>query len=150
MKMLFMFLATAFILSSCNKEVNKSDIVSSENLNYSIISEGELSGEEGVEKQGVVIKNQGEFDDLLGDLRLSNSDLIVDFDNEQVVVVVTDLKTTSGYSIELLHVMLEEDVVKVNVLENSGLDGGDATVMTQPYIIFKMTKLDNPVEFIWW
>src|SRR5690554_6645789 len=120
MKMLFMFLATVFILSSCNKEVNKSDIVSSENLNYSIISEGELSGEEGVEKQGVVIKNQGEFDDLLGDLRLSNSDLIVDFDNEQVVVVVTDLKTTSGYSIELLHVMLEEDVVKVNVLENSG------------------------------
>lgn len=150
MRVLFIFLATSFMFFACNKEVNKGDVLNSENLNYSILLEGELSGEEGAERQGIVLKNQEEFDDLLENLRLNTSDLALDFDNEQAVVILADLKATSGYSLELQSVTLEEEVVKVNVTENSGLDGSDATVMTQPYIIFKMTKLDKPVEFQWW
>jgi len=149
MKVLFIFLATSFMFFACNKEVDKSDVLNSKNLNYSILLKGELSGEEDIERQGMVLKNQDEFDDLSESLQLNISDLALDFDNEQVVVVLDNLKTTSGYSLELQSLTLEEGVVKVNVTENSELDGSDATVMTRPYIIFKMTKLDNPVEFQW-
>src|SRR5690554_4158717 len=77
-----------FYVFACNKEVDKSDVLNSKNLNYSILLKGELSGEEDIERQGMVLKNQDEFDDLSESLQLNISDLALDFDNEQVVVVL--------------------------------------------------------------
>jgi hypothetical protein len=124
-------------------------------------------GQQGVlnEKQNIIIKTQGEWDDFRERIRLivdrktyeepalpfRNSN--IDFDKEMVVVVYMGQRNTGGYSTEITQIKEREDEIRVYYRETSpsfGGSNGDAVTqaLTSPYHIIKLEKIDKGINFI--
>lgn len=70
----------------------------------------------------------------------------IDFDIETVLAVFEEIKNSGGYSINIVKV--EEQEKKVVVAIDRLLKGGAASVITQPFHIVKIAKVNKPIVFV--
>lgn len=117
------------------------------------IKKGNLygSGEEGIEKQNLVIDNVSDWQNLLTKMNSVNKvsdgfiETKIDFEKYLIIAVFDDVKTTGGHVVELKIDSKDEEIV-VNV-ESKSPEGMATTVMTQPYCIVRIEKTDKPINF---
>ncbi|TDS55303.1 protease complex subunit PrcB family protein [Myroides indicus] len=70
----------------------------------------------------------------------------IDFQQEEVLAVFEEVKTTGGYSIDITNVEEREKEVVVTIERLK--KGGDDTVITQPFHIVKIPKINKSVVFV--
>lgn len=149
---IFTVLSIVFVIScKSNKTIQGNEKMRNESP--VLISSGNLygSGEEGIEKQNLVITNDDDWNDLLKQMNSINkvsssfSETEVDFSKYNVIAVFEDVKASGGYSIELdIHKTSEHTII--NIINNTP-EGLATSVMTQPYYIAKIPKTDMPIVF---
>lgn len=154
-RLLIIGLVVIFVLGgaeviSSSADSNKEKIIS---VSFSTIDKGFRSGIK--ERKFIVIKTEKEWGDLW---RLQKGTFLpeqhiprVDFEQEMVIAVFSGEKRTGGYGIEITRVEenLEKGQLKVIFLETHPSPKSMLIqVLTQPYHIVKLKKVDTPVVFI--
>ncbi|MGO3707762.1 MAG: protease complex subunit PrcB family protein [Mesonia hippocampi] len=114
------------------------------------------AGQEGILQENKVISTVLDWQGLIDDidyLEGGNEPILtvlqnvsVDFQQEEILAVFDEVKTTGGYSIDIVNVVEHEKKVVVTI--DRLKKGGDATVITQPFHIVKIPKLNKPVAFV--
>lgn len=118
-----------------------------------LIGKGNLygSGDEGFEKQNMVINNTEDWNNVMAKMNSVNnvtngfSETKIDFSKFTVIAVFDEVKTSGGHSLEL-DIKPESDKIIVEIIRKSP-DGMATSVMTQPYYIAKIVKSELPIEF---
>jgi len=73
----------------------------------------------------------------------------IDFDKEMVLGVFLGTKPSSGYNIEILHLLEKDNCLEVYVKETKPTFGFFyASVLTQPYHIIKTDKVDKDIKLV--
>ena len=114
------------------------------------------NGQEGIGAENRVISNVSQWNQLIDEIDYTDDGVngivatleavTIDFDNEDVLAVFEEIKNYGGYSIDIVKV--EEQEKKVVVTIDRLLKGGDATVITQPFHIVKIAKVNKPIVFV--
>lgn len=114
------------------------------------------NGQEGIGAENRVISNVSQWNQLIDEIDYTYDGVngivatleavTIDFDNEDVLAVFEEIKNSGGYSIDIVKV--EEQEKKVVVTIDRLLKGGDATVITQPFHIVKIAKVNKPIVFV--
>ena len=127
--------------------------INTEKESMVLVGKGNLygSGEEGLEKQNIVITDSNQWNDLLKKMNSVNnvsssfSETEINFSNYTLIAVFDSVKSTAGHSIEL-DMNTNSETIEINVNYNAPEDMA-ATVMTQPYYLVKIAKSDLPIVF---
>lgn len=123
---------------------------------FTSISKGSLfgAGEEGFEKENVIISSKAEWKSFLNKIDISNKvsetfDSSIDFSKEIVVGVIDRMRNTGGFSIEVTEVVEKKDNLLVKIT-TKGPKPTDmvTTVIIQPYHIIKINKTNKKILFI--
>ncbi|MFC0603735.1 protease complex subunit PrcB family protein [Winogradskyella pulchriflava] len=118
-----------------------------------LIGKGNLygSGDEGFEKQNMVINNTEDWNNVMAKMNSVNnvtngfSETKIDFSKFTVIAVFDEVKTSGGHSLEL-DIKPDSEKILVEIIRKSP-DGMATSVMTQPYYIAKIMKSELPIEF---
>ncbi|WP_179021199.1 protease complex subunit PrcB family protein [Winogradskyella forsetii] len=148
-------LITIFIIvaMSCKSKKSTENTEKMVKENPVLISKGNLygSGEEGIEKQNLVITNDDDWNELKKQMNSINNvsngflETEIDFSKYSIIAVFDDVKTSGGHSIELnMTTTSEHTIIKVISKSPEGLA---TSVMAQPYYIAKLEKTDLPIVF---
>ncbi len=106
-----LYILTILIFASC-KSVSNSDDNSVDGLNdIQTISMGILTGdgEEGIEKNNIIISNQEDWNDLISKMDKVNTvsskfiNTPVDFSKETLIAVFDQVRNSGGYAIEIVN-----------------------------------------------
>ena len=115
-------------------------------LNFQTISKGTFS--EYRNKKNHVIKNISKWENLrekAGILATPN----IDFNEKKVIAVFMGVRTTGGFNIEITRITEKEDYIEVFIRERSPSPEAFVTaVITKPYHIIKVERVDKEVRFI--
>ena len=119
-------------------------------LNLETITQGKTCGMKGRLRQDFVIDTEQAWSDFYRSL-VSNAFPTpatprIDFDKYTVLAVLMGQKPSGGYSTEIAQVVQSGNDAEVYVQESSA-GGKSATVMTQPYHVVKVPKIEGKVEF---
>ncbi len=106
------------------------------------------SNQSGYQEEGRhVIDNQEDWDNLW---TLASEDELpaVNFEEEMVLAVFMGMRSTGGYSIEMVEIIEKDEVIEVMIEETvPGEDDMVAMVITYPEHIVKIEKTDKPIVF---
>ncbi|TXK72495.1 protease complex subunit PrcB family protein [Mesonia sp. HuA40] len=141
----------AFSLISCNT-MQRTHITQD---SLALVGAGNLygNGEENLEPNTTVIRQSSEWEqikrkmDAINATTSSFKGLPVNFENEMVLAIISDIKTTGGYAIDVLGVEEKDEEIIINYTMHRP-EGVASTVMTQPYYVAKLPKRDKPVRFV--
>lgn len=122
-------------------------------VEFSLVGQGALygNGDEGIEKSNLVINDTDSWNELISkmdavnDVSGSFNETDVDFDQYQIIAVFDEIRSTGGYTIDVVEITENETKLKV-ITECLG-EGNATTVITQPFQIVKLSKTDKTVEF---
>lgn len=106
------------------------------------------SNQSGYQEEGRhVIDNQEDWDNLW--TLASEDELpVVNFEEEMVLAVFMGMRSTGGYSIEMVEIIEKDEVIEVMIEETvPGEDDMVAMVITYPEHIVKIEKTDKPIVF---
>jgi len=100
-------------------------------------------------RQNILFSSASEWELFLeefSDYELGNfTEINIDFETNQIIVAIDEIKSTGGWSVEITTITEFENEIMTNVVYSD--IGNDVQVMTQPYHIVKIPKLDKPVNF---
>ncbi|WP_168155236.1 protease complex subunit PrcB family protein [Mangrovimonas xylaniphaga] len=117
------------------------------------IGEGSLygNGDEGIPKQQIIINTEAEWHALKEQMDSVNTvsqqftHKDVDFKTHQVIAVFENVKTTGGYHIDLnLETSKTQRTITVTTKAPEGMA---TTVMTQPFKIMAIPRMETPIIF---
>ena len=137
------------LVFSCNTD-DDTKIVSIESI---LISKDNLygNGGEGINKQNIVITDDGVWNDLITQMNTINnvsdnfSETEIDFSEYTVIAVFDEIKGNGGHSLEL-NITSNPENIMVNITDLAP-NGNATTVITQPYHILKIKKTVLPIVF---
>lgn len=154
MKPIFLiFLLVAFV--SCQPdeiapETNK-EITFTKDLDFSVVAQGKLNGNENIEKSNLIIQNNTSWEGLINKMNSVNNvsdtfiETDIDFSRYTIIAVFDEVYGNGGHSIDVINVT-ENDfnvIVKLDRL----LEGNLASVITQPFQIIKIPKTTKQIIF---
>lgn len=91
-----------------------------------------------------VILNNGDFQDLLDKVGIKKGIADIDFNQEMVIAVFQGTEPNSGYSLEISKIEESSDTLQISTKEVlPGKGCITAQVVTQPYQIVKLKRVDN-------
>jgi len=111
------------------------------------------------EIQNIVFTNSSEWESFLGELTseldcfdpnnewICSLEMDIDFTTYQVIATIDILRPSAGWDIEISTITELEDEIKVKITSTENEKEHILTVMTQPYNIVKIPKIDKPVVF---
>ncbi|NGX84303.1 hypothetical protein G3A46_08250 [Aequorivita sp. KMM 9714] len=148
MKNVLIILLTILVFS-CNTD-DDTKIVSIQSI---LISKDNLygNGGEGINKQNIVITDDGVWNDLITQMNTINnvsdnfSETEIDFSEYTVIAVFDEIKGNGGHSLEL-NITSNPENIMVNITDLAP-NGNATTVITQPYHIVKIKKTVLPIVF---
>ncbi|WP_206735983.1 protease complex subunit PrcB family protein [Aequorivita sp. KMM 9714] len=137
------------LVFSCNTD-DDTKIVSIQSI---LISKDNLygNGGEGINKQNIVITDDGVWNDLITQMNTINnvsdnfSETEIDFSEYTVIAVFDEIKGNGGHSLEL-NITSNPENIMVNITDLAP-NGNATTVITQPYHIVKIKKTVLPIVF---
>ncbi|WP_435138419.1 hypothetical protein [Formosa sp. A9] len=138
-----LFFIVASIICSCQNDDDVTDEV-----NYSIIGEGELygNGQEEIEPSALIIKDSSTWIELTTKMdsyhkvtNTFNDD--IDFESETVLAIFDSIRARTHYAVTITTIQETSNKVIVNYKKTSTSEGYD--VINQPFIIIKIPKSDN-------
>ncbi|BDD04247.1 protease complex subunit PrcB family protein [Aureibacter tunicatorum] len=148
MRNLLLMLMSVMLLSCSDSQTQ------SKNFTAVDIAQGNLlgAGEEGIQQENVVIKDEKSWNELLkkmdkvNDVSSHFSRQKVDFNKNMIIASFEGVKSSGGYGIAL-KVKPDSDKIIVEVKRISP-EGMASMQMTQPYHIIEIPKSNLPVEFV--
>jgi len=100
-------------------------------------------------RQNIVFYSVSEWELFLeefSDYELDSfTEINIDFETNQIIVAIDEIKFSGGWSVEITTITEFENEIMANVVYS--YIGNDTQVMSQPYHIVKIPKLDKPVVF---
>lgn len=122
-------------------------------VEYSLVGQGALygNGDEGIEQSNLVINDADSWNaliskmDAVNDVSGSFDETEIDFDQYQIIAVFDGIRSTGGYTIDVVEIA--ENETKLKVFTECLGEGNATTVMTQPFQIVKISKTDKVIEF---
>ncbi len=135
---------------NCKSTDNQDNL---KNEDIVLISKGNLhgSGSEGIEKQSRIIETESEWNDLVSKMnsvnKVSNSfsETDINFSIHSVITVFDEVKSTGGHSLEL-DIQNTSDKIIIEVIRKAP-EGMATAVITQPYYLAKIPKINKTIEF---
>ena len=130
--------------------------VENEEGGFISLSKGNLfgAGEEGFEKENIIISNSDEWNSFLSKIDTTNKvsdtfDNSIDFSKESVCIAMDKVRNSGGFSIEILEVVNEGETTIIKI-ESIGPKPGDMSTMAmiQPYHIIKINKTKKKIKFL--
>lgn len=143
-----MVLMTVMVAGACSRVQEEPGPSYPEEISFRTIAKDQNSGVE--DQKQVVIDNQEEYEDILGDITLEGLDTSdIDFEEEMVIAVFYGLKNTAGYEITIDKILEYEDklVVEVSKKEPSE-DEMTAQVITTPFHMVRLEKIMKMIDFL--
>ncbi len=139
------------VFTACNT-LQKQEITKDAMLK---IGQGNLHGigDQKLQPQQKIITSEKEWSDLKKKMNAVNpttqnfKNLPVNFKNEMLLVLISDLKSSGGHSIMIEKIEETQKQIEIAYREKSP-DGIATTVMTQPYFVAKIPKTNKEVRFI--
>lgn len=115
----------------------------------SLVAKGEMGGPYFADELFTVITNQTDWQNLIDQMNSvdpTTPEADIDFDIYEVIAVFDEGKTTGGYSIDITNIIeLEKEIeVEVDRLHK----GNDTQIVTKPFHIVKIPKINKPVVFV--
>ncbi len=118
---------------------------------FVLISQGNLSGNEGLPKQNLVIRTQMAWDSLINAMNTINNvtdsfaDINIDFSKYQIIAVFDEIRPNEGWTIDVTDIMKYDDSI---VVSYTNLRGGNCkSVVMQPFYIVKTPVFDKEIVF---
>lgn len=147
-KICLLLLVTLFI--GCSN----SDETTSETITPFEIYDGSLygNGSEGITESRLVISNATTWNSLLTSIDSANdvtsqfAETTIDFENYDIIALFDQVRGNGGHSIEATSIVENDQTILVSVNLTSP-SGNATTVMTQPFHIYKVPKINKPVVF---
>lgn len=125
--------------------------VYSEQVPFAVLSKGLQSNVR--EKQNLVISSSSAWAKLASTQISVNLETkrAVDFDNEMIVALFMGEQRTAGYGIEVVRIDEDKDDAELKIYfrtTNPPPGSMTAQVLTRPYEIVKLKRIDLPVRFL--
>lgn len=120
--------------------------------NMILIQQSELygNGEEGIKGSYQVITDAEDWTTLKDKMNSVNAQRIkmepVDFSNEIVIALFSDVEGSGGHSIEIDNIIQKKDEIIIQVKKTSP-SGKATSMMTQPYYIVKLPQTKKEIKF---
>ncbi|MGO3719401.1 MAG: protease complex subunit PrcB family protein [Mesonia hippocampi] len=115
----------------------------------SVIAKGEMGGPFFENELFTVITNQTDWQNLINQMSAIDPaapETNVNFNHYEVIAVFDEVKTTGGYSIDIVNITEFKEKVEIKV---DRLHKGNLTqIVTKPFHIVKISKLNKPAVFI--
>lgn len=117
---------------------------------FEVIDKGSVGAPQ--QKGELVIRNEQQWADLWRDLHGQRSSRpappVIDFEKEMILAVLMGQQPTGGYAIEVTQIVTLSGQVIVKVLQTAPSEGTPVTLMlSSPYCIVKLGRIDKPVRF---
>lgn len=146
---ILIILLSIFVLS-CNSDDSNSGTI---NIESTLIAKESLfgNGEEGINEQNLVISDTNTWNDLISQMNSVNnvsenfSEIDIDFSEYKVIAIFDDVKPNGGYSLDVNIVSNSENIIVNTILSQP--EGNATTVITQPFIIVKISNSELPIIF---
>lgn len=155
MKSITLFvLAFAFSLYSCktSSESTVDTAIEVSDVQFKHISSGILTGD-GAEEigkgEGFVIQSEKEWQDLrtkMNSINETQEEISIDFEQRTVLAYFDVIRTTGGYSVEMVSIKEDASAIEVSLQYTSPSDMA-VEIMTQPYHIVSIPKTSKQVKF---
>lgn len=144
-KVNLIFISLLFLFSCCKRDQNKYP----REITPILIGKGNISGNENITKENLVINSQNEFNVILNKMQdytvNSLTETSIDFDNYTVLAVFDTIKPTYGFYITIETIVENTDSVIVSIVKDGTLT---ATLeVAQPFHIVKIPKTSKPIVF---
>lgn len=149
MKKTFFVLAAAFLLSGCLHVKNIPENTS-DTIHMKTVAKGFNSLEK--QKTNNMIQNHEELKNLWNIIYATQLDKPplpnVGFDTNVIIGIFSGEKPTAGFSIEVQKVMEKDGEIIVYIQETSPpQDSFQAQIITEPYHVIQIPKMDKPIVF---
>lgn len=143
---------TLLLLSLLFISCNKNDLKVGP-LETTLISKGELygNGQENITKQNLAISNSADWNELMEKMNSVNNvtqnftETSLDFSRYLILAVFDEIKMNGGHSIDITNVTESKNDITVKI-ENL-LSGNLTTVITQPFHIVKIPRIEKTIIF---
>lgn len=153
-QILFFALSIFAFLYSCGTNNNKHTENTASKVDFEIIKTGVLhgAGEEGFSQEAIKVSNIEEFNQILKKLNSVNEELGDDiisnqsfFDEQMLVFVFDKVRGNGGYNFKVEHALLQNDTIAITAFSKKP-EGPATSIMTQPFQLLQMDKLNNEVR----
>ena len=150
--MLFLLLGSTLLFTSCKTCKSAVEPASGNaKVDYEVVQTGVFygDGQEGLQEGGFVIGGKEEFQEFMKKANSVNetvNTVDIDFEKEQLLVYVDRVRPSAGHSLNPDVIYETNDVITVNLILEKP-DGIASEVITQPFIILKITRSQSKVDF---
>lgn len=147
MKKIILTIITIITLSSCSNDNSTPPFVPV-TITPVLIGKGNFIS--GLVQNNQKITNQTDWNTLLSSMSsVSNtfSDLTIDFSNFDVIAIIDSERPCSSYSITIDTIIENEDNITITY-STSGANMDCYTVISQPYHLVKIPKINKPLIFL--
>jgi len=143
---------SAILLMSCVSNIKQN--TTNYAINFKTIAQGTLhgAGSEGFTKSANIIKNISDWEALVNNISKSNNvpnnlaNAQINFTKQSVIAIFDRVHGSGGFGINISKLSLNDNVLNINI-QHKTPNGGNATaVMTQPYHIVVIDKINNNVR----
>jgi len=139
------FILFLLLLSCCKKD----QVQYPREITPVLIGKGDLSGNENISQQNLVINTQTDFNVILNKMQNytlnSLTETNIDFNNYTVLAVFDTIKPTYGFYITISDIIENSDSIIVSLVKEGELT---ATLeVAQPFHIVKIPKTIKPISF---
>lgn len=151
---LFGIYSISSVISSCGTSDKMHTETAYTAIEFEVIKEGVLhgAGEEGISQGAISALNDENYKEVRNKINSINQEiadeLVSDihfFDEKMLVFIFDKVRRTGGYSLEVEQATLKNDTLIITARSQS--PGDPATsIMTQPFQVIKMDKVDNVVK----
>lgn len=145
----FIALLFSVLLTSCpskQMEQDSSDVI------LSSIYKGNLSGSgnEGFQKENLIITSKKEWKSFLAKTQIANFfDTKIDFSKNIVLVSIDDRRNTGGFSIEIVKPEVKNNKLQVTIVSKGPKPTDMVTMaLTQPIHLVRIPKTNKEIVFV--
>ena len=123
---------------------------------FTSLSKGNLfgNGAEGFKKENIVISSKKEWKFFLSKFDTTNKvsktfENAIDFSEEMIVICLDNVRSSGGFSVEIIEVIKEASTTLIKVKFKSPKPMDMVTsVIIQPYHIVKINKTNKKIKFL--
>ena len=123
---------------------------------FTALSKGNLfgNGAEGFKKENIVISSKKEWKFFLSKFDTTNKvsktfENAIDFSEEMIVICLDNVRSSGGFSVEIIEVIKEASttLIKVKFKSPKPMDMVNSVII-QPYHIVKINKKNKKIKFL--
>ncbi|ALM49982.1 hypothetical protein AMR72_14375 [Flavobacterium psychrophilum] len=149
MKKIVLAMFVLFSVIACesddNKQTGGSGNNTPTNIQFTTLAKGNVTTGSAVSPRFYVLRTQTEYNTFKEEKQLL-TDLVVDFNINEVIVVFDELKTGGGYAVDVTNISRMDNKLTVK-LQSSAPQPDDTAINTQPYHAVRLQKTGLPVVF---